>query len=52
MMSRIRGLSNENYRERKAALDRILRDLFDGYAADPIPQHISDALYRAARHDA
>jgi hypothetical protein len=45
-MTRVKGLPNAHYRERKAALSRILKDLFDGYAADPIPPEWLDALDR------
>jgi hypothetical protein len=51
-MKRIRGLSNDQYRERKEAISRTLRALYEGYAADPIPPDWLDRLDRAARHDA
>jgi hypothetical protein len=47
-MKRVRGLSNADYRERKAAQDRTLAALFEGYAADPVPPEWIDRLDKAA----
>jgi hypothetical protein len=47
-LSRVRGLPNEGYRERKAARARTLQALYDGYAAEPIPPEWLDRLDKAA----
>jgi hypothetical protein len=45
-MTRIRGLSNDRYAERKEAISRTLKLLFEGYAADPYPPDWLDKLDR------
>jgi hypothetical protein len=45
-MKRVKGLSNENYRERKEAISRILKAAYEGYAADPVPPEWLAALDR------
>lgn len=48
-MARVRGLSNENYRERREAISQTLRKLYEGYAAEPIPPEWLDKIDRAGR---
>jgi hypothetical protein len=47
-LKRVRGLPNEGYRDRKAAMGRSLAALYDGYAAEPIPPEWLDRLDKAA----
>jgi hypothetical protein len=47
-LKRVRGLPNEGYRERKAAMERTLAALYGGYAAGPIPPEGVDRLDKAA----
>lgn len=51
-MKRIKGLSNDNYADRKAAITRTLQLMYEGYAADPIPPTWLDMLDKAARREA
>jgi hypothetical protein len=45
-MTRVRGLPNQDYAERKEAFSRIIKAVYDGYATDPLPPEWLDALDR------
>jgi hypothetical protein len=45
-MSRVRGLSNERYAERKEAISETLRKVYEGDAAEPIPSDFVKLLDR------